>query len=91
MKKIWFIRLLCAVMLFSAYAIAEDQGGTRITDALMQAGITEPVQLSQWGDTAACFTEIEGKKRLVVLEKKENVWQIKIDNPTALIQDADWP
>ena len=50
MKKIWFIRLLCAVMLFSAYAIAEDHGGTRITDALMQAGITEPVQLSQWGD-----------------------------------------
>ena len=48
MKKIWFVSLLCAVMLFSAYAIAEDQGGTRITDALMQAGITEPVQLSQW-------------------------------------------
>ena len=43
MKKIWFISLLCAVMPFSAYAIAEDQGGTRITDALMRAGITEPV------------------------------------------------
>ena len=47
MKKIWLVSLLCAVMLFSAYAIAEDQGGTRITDALMQVGITEPVQLSQ--------------------------------------------
>ena len=90
-KKALFICILCISMFFLTFAIAENQDGTQITDTLRQAGITDPVQLSQWGDTAACFTEIEGKKRLVVLEKKENVWQIKIDNPTALIQDAGWP
>ena len=91
MKKIWFIRLLCAVMLFSAYAIAEDQGGPQIADALCQAGITEPVQISQWGDTAACFADPDGVKRLVVLERHDGIWQIEIDNPTALMQDRDWP
>lgn len=91
MKKVLFISFLCVSMFFLTFSIAENQDGTQITDTLRQAGITDPVQLSQWDDTAVCFSEIEGKKRLVVLEKKENFWQIKIDNPTALIQDADWP
>lgn len=91
MKKVLFISFLCVSMFFLTFSIAENQDETQITDTLRQAGITDPVQLSQWDDTAVCFSEIEGKKRLVVLEKKENFWQIKIDNPTALIQDADWP
>ena len=91
MNKLLLVILLCVVMLFSASAIAENQNRTQITDALLQAGISEPVQLSQWGDTAACFAETDGAKRLVVLERHDSAWQIVIDNPTALIQDYDWP
>jgi len=39
MKKTLFISLLCVLMLFFAFAIAENQDGTQITDALLQAGI----------------------------------------------------
>ncbi len=91
MNKLLLVILLCVVMLFSASAIAENQNRTQITDALLQAGISEPVQLSQWGDTAACFAETDRTKRLILLEKREGVWQIVINNPTALIQNADWP
>ena len=91
MNKPLLVILLCVVMLFSASAIAENQDRTQITDALLQAGISEPVQLSQWGDTAACFAETDGTKRLILLEKREGEWQIVIDNPTALIRNADWP
>jgi len=86
-----FISLLCAVILFSAFAIAENQDQTQIADALRQAGITEPEQLSQWGETAACFAETDGVKRLVILEQHNGAWQIIINNPTALIQERDWP
>ena len=91
MKKSLFITLLCAVLFFSAFAAAENQDGTQITDILIQAGITQPVQLSQWGDTAACFADTDGIKRLILLERHNGAWQIVIDNPTALLQNADWP
>jgi len=91
MKKALFITLMCAVLFFSAFAVAENQDGTQITDILKKAGITQPVQLSQWGDTAACFAETDGIKRLIVLERHDSMWQIVINNPTALIQDRDWP
>ena len=90
-KKALFICILCVSMFFLTFAIAENQDGTQITDALMQAGITEPVQLSQWGDTVVCFAETGGVKRLIVLERHNGAWQIVIDNPTALIQERDWP
>ena len=86
-----FISFLCAVLVFSAFAVAENQDKTQITDILGQAGIPQPVQLSQWGDTAACFADTDGVKRLVVLERHDGVWRIVINNPTALIQDMDWP
>lgn len=69
MKKALFICILCVSMLFLTFAIAENQDETQITDTLMQAGITEPVQLSQWGDTAVCFAETDGVKKLIVLER----------------------
>ena len=43
MNKLLLVILLCVVMLFSASAIAENQNRTQITDALLQAGISEPV------------------------------------------------
>ena len=91
MKKIilWVIALMLVLISASALATAGDEA--LITDTLRQAGITEPVQLSQWGDTAACFAETDGVKRLVLLERHDGSWQIVIDNPTALIQDRDWP
>lgn len=91
MKKALLVTLMCAVMFFSAFAVAENRDETQITDTLRQAGINQPVQLSQWGDTAACFADTDGIKRLIVLEWHDGMWQIVIDNPTALIQDRDWP
>lgn len=91
MKKLILCLVTLILMLFSVSALAASSDEALITDTLRQAGITEPVQLSQWGDTAACFTETDGVKRLVVLERHDGAWQIVIDNPTALIQEWDWP
>ena len=74
------------LMLFSASALEAGSDEALITDTLRQTGITEPIQLSQWGDTAACFAETDGVKRLILLERHDGAWQIEIDNPTALIQ-----
>ncbi|MBR3020258.1 MAG: hypothetical protein IKH57_24855 [Clostridia bacterium] len=91
MKKtiLWVIALI--LILISATALAETGDDVQITDTLRQTGITEPVQLSQWGDTAVCFADTEGTKRLILLEKHDGTWQVVIDNPTALIQDYDLP
>ncbi|MBR0228780.1 MAG: hypothetical protein IJQ62_10565, partial [Clostridia bacterium] len=91
MKKLIFCLVTLILMLFSVSALAAGSDEALITDTLRQAGITEPVQLTQWGDTAACFAETDGVKRLVVLERHDGSWQIVIDNPAALIQEWDWP
>ncbi len=91
MKKFILCAFALVLLLVSAYALADTGDDAQITDALRRAGVTQPVQLSQWGNTAACFAETDGVKRLIVLEKQDGGWQIVIDNPTALIQDADWP
>ena len=88
-KTVLSFSLTLMLMFFSASAAAGEDA--QITNVLSRAGITEPVQLSQWGDTAACFADTEGTKRLILLEKHDGVWQIVIDNPTALIQGLDWP
>ena len=75
----------------SAAAAAAQDSGQEVEAALREAGVSEPVQLTQWGDTAACFADTEGTKRLIVLERQDGAWQIVIDNPTALMQDRDWP
>jgi len=87
--EIWVITVL--LILMSAFAQAEVGNEASILTVLGNAGISKPVQLSQWGDTAVCFSEADGVKRFLVLENRESGWQIVIDNPTALIQDADWP
>ena len=91
MKKPVLCLVALILMLVSASALATSGDEALITDTLRQAGIIEPVQLTQWGDTAACFAEAEGVKRLVLLERHDGAWQIVIDNPTALIQEWDWP
>ena len=91
MKKLILCLVTLILMLFSASALAASSGEALITDTLRRAGITEPVQLTQWGDTAACFAETDGVKRLVILERHDGSWQIMIDNPAALIQEWDWP
>ena len=65
--------LLCVLaflLIMGISAWTEAENTSQITDALRQAGVSEPVQLSQWGDTAACFAETGGVKRLIILEKK---------------------
>ena len=91
MKKPILCLATLIFMLVSASALATGGDEALITDTLRQAGITEPVQLSQWGGTAACFVETDGVRRLVLLERHDGSWQIVIDNPTALIQEWDWP
>ena len=91
MKKPFLCLVALILMLLSSTALAAGSDEALITDTLRQAGITEPVQLSQWGDTAACFAETDGVKRLILLERHDGAWQIVIDNPTALIQEWDWP
>ena len=91
MKKPILCLFALILMLFSASALAAGGDEALITDTLHRAGITEPVQLTQWGDTAACFTETDGVKRLILLERYDGAWQVVIDNPTALIQEWDWP
>ena len=78
------IALLCCM---TAAAPAEESLKAEIAAVLS----AEPVQLQVWGVTAACFAEENGVRRLVILEKQNGAWQITIDNPTALIQGADWP
>ena len=74
MKKPILCLAALILMLVSASALATGGDEALITDTLRQAGITEPVQLSQWGDTAACFTETDGVKRLVLLERHDGAW-----------------
>ncbi len=90
MRKTIFC-VLALVLLIGALAPAAAGDDAQIKDTLRQAGVTEPARLSRWGDTAACFAETDGVKRLIVLEKQDGAWRIVVDNPTALIQDAGWP
>ena len=93
MRRILVFMVLILVFMMScvSYALASTNDEAKIKSTLNNAGISQPVQFSQWGDTAACFAETEGVKRLVVLERHDGAWQIVIDNPTALIQEWDWP
>ncbi len=80
MKK-WMLCLLLALLCATA-ALADTDG---IETALRQAGLSQPVQLQQSGNVAACFAEAEGVQRLIVLEATDGVWQIIVNNPSALI------
>lgn len=93
MRRILVFMVLILVFMMScvSYALASTNDEAKIKSTLNNAGISQPVQLSQWGDTAACFAETDGVKRLVLLERHDGAWQIIIDNPTALMQDRDWP
>ena len=93
MRRILVFMVLILVFMMScvSYALASTNDEDKIKSSLNNAGISQPVQLSQWGDTAACFVETDGVKRLVLLERHDGAWQIVIDNPTALIQEWDWP
>lgn len=91
MKKTLLCILALCLVLTAAWALADSESGAELAEALRQAGVEQPLQLSQRGDTAACFAETDGVKRLVLLERRGGAWQTVIDNPTALIQDRDWP
>ena len=88
MKTKIFCLLLMLALLCAASALAETD---LIETVLRQAGLSQPIQLQQSGNTAACFAEAAGVKRLILLEQRDGEWQIVINNPTALIQDNDYP
>ena len=90
MKK-HFTIILTVIMILIRSAAAFAEIREDVYAALEGAGLHDPVQFAQWGDTAACFTESDGVKRLIVLEKRNGSWYIVIDNPTALIQSRNWP
>ncbi len=91
MKKVMSCVFVLILALACASAPASAGDDAQIAEALRQAGVSRPVQLSQWGDTAACFAETDGTKRLILLENRDGAWQVAIDNPAALLQDFDWP
>ena len=80
MKK-WMFCLLLTLLCATA-ALADTES---IEAALLQAGLSQPVQLQQSGHVAACFAEAEDVQRLVVLEQREGGWQLVVNNPAALI------
>lgn len=88
MKKLFLFILVFLPILCGAIATAEE---AEITAVLQRAGVSQPVQLGVWGDTAACFAETDRAKRLILLEKQEGAWRVTVDNPTALLPDYDWP
>ena len=73
MKKTILCIIVLTLMLIGASAPAATVDEEQITEALRQADVMQPVQLSRWGDTAACFAETDGAKRLILLEKREGV------------------
>ena len=83
--------IYCLTILTICCAAAAAAESNPVSAEIAAAIAADPVQLQTWGDTAACFAEKDGVKRLIVLEKQEGGWRIVIDNPTALIQDTDWP
>ncbi len=92
MRKIFIVFIAGLMVFFFESALAETSAALpEIESVLEAAGISRPIQFSRRGDTAACFAETDGMKRLIVLEKRDDGWQIVIDNPTALLQDHDWP
>lgn len=88
-RSILFTTVLAFILLCCPAVLADTD--VQIVGVLGDAGIAQPVQLKQWGDSAACFAETDGVKHLIVLEKQDGSWRIVIDNPSALIQDTDWP
>ena len=90
MRKILLPILVITIIMLCAVCSAEDITAG-ITAVLSDAGLNNPIQLQTWGDTAVCFIEQNGTKNLIVLENKSGRWEITVNNPTALIQNADWP
>ena len=89
MKRIALFTITLILLLCMSVSLADEADETAAV--LKNAGIQQPVQMSQWGSTAACFAETDGMKRLIVMEKRDGIWQIVINNPTALMQNAEWP
>lgn len=90
MRKFLLPILVLTIIMLCAVCSAEDITAG-ITAVLSDAGLNNPIQLQTWGDTAVCFIEQNGTKNLIVLENKSGRWEITVNNPTALIQNADWP
>lgn len=88
MRKFLLPILVLTIIMLCAVCSAEDITAG-ITAVLSDAGLNNPIQLQTWGDTAVCFIEQNGTKNLIVLENKSGRWEITVNNPTALIQNAD--
>lgn len=91
MRKIFAFSFLIILLLGAVPASMQGQDEAAIRAVLRQAGIDRPVQLSQWGSTAACFAEKDSRKTLCVLEREKGTWHLTIANSGALRQDRDYP
>jgi len=68
-RSILFTTVLAFILLCCPAVLADTD--VQIVGVLGDAGIAQPVQLKQWGDSAACFAETDGVKHLIVLEKQD--------------------
>ena len=82
--------LLCALLLPAA-SFAQS-GENELAACLNQRypGFEEAAY-DQWGNTAAAVFIHNGRKILCLLEQTNGQWQITVDNPNALDQDAPLP
>lgn len=82
--------LLCVLALPGAYAA---QGEPNLLAACLEQrypGFTEATY-AEWGNTAAAVFVHNGQKILCLMEQTNGQWQITVDNPNALDQDAPLP
>ena len=82
--------LLCALLLPAA-SFAQS-GENELAACLNQRypGFEKAVY-DQWGNTAAAVFIHNGRKILCLMEQTNGQWQITVDNPNALDQDAPLP
>ena len=82
--------LLCALLLPAA-SFAQS-GENELAACLNQRypGFEEAAY-DQWGNTAAAVFIHNGRKILCLMEQTNGQWQITVDNPNALDQDAPLP
>ena len=73
-KRKFFLLILAVMALWVIFATAETEDNAKIADALQEAEISQPVQLSQWGDTAVCFAEMNHVLRI---DRKERYARVE--------------
>ena len=82
--------LLCALLLPAASFAQSGENELAVCLNQRYPGFEEAAY-DQWGNTAAAVFIHNGRKILCLMEQTNGQWQITVDNPNALDQDAPLP